>query len=88
MLHHGAVGGAGFITQQYAAMRWAQLQHMVYYYFNDFRRDHSLTPEQGSPFRTGIPDRNFVSGPHREANSGPETGIFRFQIKKYESQIF
>ncbi|RCV13028.1 hypothetical protein SEVIR_2G324800v4 [Setaria viridis] len=37
--------GAGLTQQQYAAMRWAQQGHMVYYYCNDFRRDHSLTPE-------------------------------------------
>ncbi|KAL6639338.1 hypothetical protein ACP70R_023068 [Stipagrostis hirtigluma subsp. patula] len=37
--------GAGLTAQQYAAMRWAQRGHMVYYYCNDFRRDHSLTPE-------------------------------------------
>ncbi|CAD6344101.1 unnamed protein product [Miscanthus lutarioriparius] len=37
--------GAGLTAQQYAAMRWAQREHMVYYYCNDFRRDHSLTPE-------------------------------------------
>ena len=37
--------GAGLTPQQYAAMRWAQQGHMVYYYCNDFRRDHSLTPE-------------------------------------------
>jgi len=37
--------GAGLKAQQYAAMRWAQREHMVYYYCNDFRRDHSLTPE-------------------------------------------
>ncbi|CAL5086739.1 unnamed protein product [Urochloa decumbens] len=37
--------GAGLTAQQYAAMRWAQQAHMVYYYCNDFRRDHSLTPE-------------------------------------------
>ena len=29
----------------------------------------------------------FVFGLHREANFGPESGWFRFQIQKYESQI-
>ncbi|KAF7109895.1 hypothetical protein CFC21_110083 [Triticum aestivum] len=37
--------GTGLTRQQYAAMRWAQQRHMVYYYCQDFRRDRSLTPE-------------------------------------------
>lgn len=37
--------GAGLTPRQYAAMRWAQQGHMVYYYCQDFRRDRSLTPE-------------------------------------------
>ncbi|XP_052163506.1 probable xyloglucan endotransglucosylase/hydrolase protein 32 [Oryza glaberrima] len=37
--------GAGLTPRQYAAMRWAQQSHMVYYYCQDYRRDHSLTPE-------------------------------------------
>jgi xyloglucan:xyloglucosyl transferase len=37
--------GAGLTPRQYETMRWAQREHMVYYYCNDFRRDHSLTPK-------------------------------------------
>ncbi|WOL10703.1 putative xyloglucan endotransglucosylase/hydrolase protein 32 [Canna indica] len=38
-------GGGGLSAQQYAAMRWAQSNYMVYDYCQDFSRDHSLTPE-------------------------------------------
>ncbi|KAL5198467.1 hypothetical protein ABZP36_001979 [Zizania latifolia] len=37
--------GAGLTPLQYSAMRWAQQTHMVYFYCQDYRRDHSLTPE-------------------------------------------
>jgi xyloglucan:xyloglucosyl transferase len=37
--------GSGLSPQQWAAMRWAQTNHMVYYYCQDYKRDHSLTPE-------------------------------------------
>ncbi|KAJ3678673.1 hypothetical protein LUZ60_002476 [Juncus effusus] len=37
--------GSGLSSQQYAAMRWAQSNHMVYYYCQDYSRDRSLTPE-------------------------------------------
>ncbi|KAJ6849969.1 putative xyloglucan endotransglucosylase/hydrolase protein 32 [Iris pallida] len=38
-------GAAGLSGQQYAAMRWAQANHMVYDYCSDSTRDHGLTPE-------------------------------------------
>ncbi|KAJ0967114.1 hypothetical protein J5N97_024031 [Dioscorea zingiberensis] len=37
--------GSGLSFQQYAAMQWAQQNHMVYNYCSDSSRDHSLTPE-------------------------------------------
>ncbi|KAG1362657.1 Xyloglucan endotransglucosylase/hydrolase protein 31 [Cocos nucifera] len=37
--------GSGLSSQQYSAMRWVQKNYMVYYYCQDSRRDHSLTPE-------------------------------------------
>ncbi|URD77171.1 xyloglucan endotransglucosylase hydrolase protein 32 [Musa troglodytarum] len=37
--------GGGLSPQQYAAMRWAQNNYMVYYYCEDSTRDRSLTPE-------------------------------------------
>ncbi|XP_072960294.1 probable xyloglucan endotransglucosylase/hydrolase protein 32 [Typha angustifolia] len=37
--------GSGLSPQQYNAMQWAQRNHMVYDYCQDFKRDHSLTPE-------------------------------------------
>ncbi|XP_072986784.1 probable xyloglucan endotransglucosylase/hydrolase protein 32 [Typha latifolia] len=37
--------GSGLSRQQYAAMQWAQSNHMVYDYCQDNGRDHSLTPE-------------------------------------------
>lgn len=37
--------GSGLSPRQYAAMRWAQSNHMVYDYCSDSSRDHSLTPE-------------------------------------------
>ncbi|THU73502.1 hypothetical protein C4D60_Mb04t23550 [Musa balbisiana] len=37
--------GYGLSARQYAAMQWAQRNHMVYDYCHDYSRDHSLTPE-------------------------------------------
>ncbi|RRT50596.1 hypothetical protein BHE74_00052312 [Ensete ventricosum] len=37
--------GYGLSSQQRAAMQWAQRNHMVYNYCQDYSRDHSLTPE-------------------------------------------
>ncbi|CAL9042186.1 probable xyloglucan endotransglucosylase/hydrolase protein 32 isoform X1 [Musa acuminata AAA Group] len=37
--------GYGLSSQQDAAMQWAQRNHMIYNYCQDYSRDHSLTPE-------------------------------------------
>jgi xyloglucan:xyloglucosyl transferase len=37
--------GAGLSVQQRDAMRWAQQRSMVYYYCQDYTKDHSLYPE-------------------------------------------
>ncbi|KAG6519508.1 probable xyloglucan endotransglucosylase/hydrolase protein 32 [Zingiber officinale] len=37
--------GNGLSSEQYAAMEWVQKNYMVYYYCQDYTRDHSLTPE-------------------------------------------
>ncbi|XP_077221755.1 putative xyloglucan endotransglucosylase/hydrolase protein 32 [Tasmannia lanceolata] len=38
-------GSGGLSNQQTMAMQWAQRNYMVYNYCNDYKRDHSLTPE-------------------------------------------
>ncbi|XP_074558814.1 xyloglucan endotransglucosylase/hydrolase protein 31-like [Curcuma longa] len=37
--------GSGLSRQQYEAMQWVQRNHLVYYYCEDYSRDHTLTPE-------------------------------------------
>ncbi|KAJ7981056.1 Xyloglucan endotransglucosylase/hydrolase [Quillaja saponaria] len=38
-------GNTGLSRQQYAAMQWVQSNNMVYFYCQDGKRDHTLTPE-------------------------------------------